>query len=303
MKRRAWIQGVAGAMLVGDSWSRVSGGIARAGWPPAFHAMDTCTRRPYPKDDIPPSAQLDLLRELGYAGIAWTEEGEEGVRSVRREAEARGLKIVAIYCGAAVKEDGTIDLSPQIPGVMRALAGHGAIVWLHIGGKGRAIGSLSSGTPLVGSLRALAEGAAEQGLSVAIYPHVGDWTERFGDAVQVARVVDRPAFGVCFNLCHALATGDGGRVEELLREAGPLLKLVTLNGADEGVARPDWSRLIQPLDAGSYDVRGRLLEPLRMLGYGGAVALQGYGITIDRRELLSRSKRAWDAMVGRAENG
>ena len=52
-------------------------------------------------------------------------------------------------------------------------------------------------------------------------------------------------------------------IPALLTEAGPLLFTVTLNGADAGVKGPQWNRLIQTLDRGSYDVGIvlRTLEP------------------------------------------
>ena len=68
--------------------------------------MDTCTKRPYPRNDITPAQQFDLLKELGYAGIAWTEEAPEQVSSAAAEAEARGLKMFAIYCSATVTAGG-----------------------------------------------------------------------------------------------------------------------------------------------------------------------------------------------------
>ena len=68
--------------------------------------MDTCTKRPYPRNDITPAQQFDLLKELGYAGIAWTEEAPEQVSSAVAEAEARGLKMFAIYCSATVTAGG-----------------------------------------------------------------------------------------------------------------------------------------------------------------------------------------------------
>ena len=64
--------------------------------------MDTCTKRPYPKNDITPAQQFDMLKELGYAGIAWTEEPPEQVNAAVDEAEASGLKMFAIYCSATV---------------------------------------------------------------------------------------------------------------------------------------------------------------------------------------------------------
>ena len=66
--------------------------------------MDTCTKRPYPRNDITPAQQFDMLKELGYAGIAWTEESPEQVKAAVAEAEARGLKMFAIYCSASITE-------------------------------------------------------------------------------------------------------------------------------------------------------------------------------------------------------
>jgi sugar phosphate isomerase/epimerase len=263
-----------------------------AALPNPFYAMDTCTKRPYPRNDIPPAAQLDLLKGLGYAGIAWTEEPPEQVRAVAAAARKRGLEVFAIYCAAQVTPDGDLRYSPQLPEIMKALKGHRAVVWLHLGGKGPAFDALTGKEPAVKKLRALADVAAASGLRVAVYPHVGEWTARFGDATRLARVVAHPQFGVTFNLCHCLAMGDEKRIPALLQEAKQVLFAVTINGADADVGRPDWSRLIQALDRGTFDVAA-LLRQLRQLGYTGPIGLQGYGIGGDRRENLSASLAAW----------
>jgi sugar phosphate isomerase/epimerase len=283
----------------GPSSKQLPGPPARTEQPRSvnpFYAMDTCTKRPYPKNDIPPAAQLELLRELGYAGIAWTEEPPAQVRAVAAEAKKRGLKIFAIYCGAQVTPDGDLKHSPRLPEILAALEGHETIVWLHIGGKGPAFEALTEKAPVVKKCRALADTAATHGLRVAVYPHVGEWTARFADATQLARVVNHPRFGVTFNLCHSLALGDEKRIPELLKGASKLLFTVTINGADTGLARPDWGRLIQTLDKGSYDV-GIVLRTLRRLGYGGPVGLQGYGIGGDRRANLAASMAAWKRLA------
>jgi sugar phosphate isomerase/epimerase len=265
---------------------------APPGLPNAFYAMDTCTKRPYPVSDITPAQQLDLLKGLGYAGIAWTEEVPDQVRSVAEAAEARGLKMFAIYCGATLTAEGELKPSARIRPIMEALRGHGTLIWLHLGGKGPQIETLSAESPVVGQLRSLAGTAQRNGLRIAIYPHIGDWTERFEDAVRVARLVDRENFGVTFNLCHALAAGDEDRIPALLEEAGPGLFAVTINGADAGIKGPRWDRLIQTLDRGSYDV-GIVLRTLKRLGYEGPIGLQGYGLGGDRRDNLTRSIEAW----------
>ena len=87
-------------------------------------------------------------------------------------------------------------------------------------------------------MRALAAQAERSGLKIAIYPHIGDWTERFEDAFRVARLVDRKNFGVTFNLCHTLAAGDEERIPALLEAGRHLLLAVTINGADANVKGP-----------------------------------------------------------------
>jgi sugar phosphate isomerase/epimerase len=258
----------------------------------AFYAMDTCTKRPYPRNDITPAQQFDLLKELGYAGIAWTEEAPEQVGSAAAELEARGLRMFAIYCGATVTPNGELKPSAQIGAIMEALRGHGTLIWLHLGGNGPKIETLSSESSIVVQLRSIAATAERNGLKIALYPHVGDWTEHFSDAIQVARLVYRQNFGVTFNLCHALAMGDEERIPDLLKKAGPLLLTVTLNGADAGVKGPQWNRLIQTLDRGSYNV-GIVLRSLRQQAFNGPIGLQGYGLGGDRRDNLARSIEAW----------
>jgi sugar phosphate isomerase/epimerase len=265
------------------------------GLPNPFFAMDTCTKNLTLQSDIPPSAQFDLLKETGYPGTAWTEESPDAVRAALRELETRGLTMYAIYCGATAKPDGSLAVSPQVAPILDVLKGKGTVIWLHMGGKGPAISALSGSEPIITELRWLADEAGARALKIAIYPHVGEWTERFSDALHVAELVDRPNFGVTFNLCHALATGSETEIPSLLERAGQKLFLVTINGADAGVSRPDWSRLIQTLDRGSYDV-GAVLRTLHKLDYCGPIGLQGYGLGGDRRENLKRSRQAWERL-------
>jgi sugar phosphate isomerase/epimerase len=266
------------------------------GLPNAFYAMDTCTKRPYPRNDITPAQQFDMLKGLGYAGIAWTEEPAGQVTVAAKEAEARGLKMFAIYCSATVNAEGQLKPSPLIEPIMDALRGHDTIVWLHIGGRGPRIDELTPSSPVVEQLRALAARAERNGLGIAVYPHVGDWTERLSDAVGLARLVDRKNFGVTFNLCHSLAMGDEQRIPRLLEDAAPFLMTVTINGADTNVKGPQWNRLIQTLDRGSYDV-GIVLRTLEKIRFRGPIGLQGYGLGGDRSENLKRSMEGWQKLA------
>jgi len=253
-----------------------------------FYAMDTAFQRP----GLSADQQFDLVKELGYSGIAWTETSPEQAVAAAERAEKRGLMMFAIYCQAGVTPDGKLTHSPQLTKLMEALKGHGTIIWLHIGGKGPAFDSLTEKVPLVRALRDLAEAAATNDLRIAIYPHVGEWTARFGDATKVAKLVNHPRFGVTFNLCHCLAMGDEEKTQVLLEDAKSLLFTATINGADSGVKGGQWNRLIQTLDKGTYDT-GIVLRKLQRLEFRGPIGFQGYGIKGDSRSILGPTMDAW----------
>jgi sugar phosphate isomerase/epimerase len=253
-----------------------------------FYAMDTAFQR----GGLTTDQQLDLVKELGFDGIAWTETTPETAAAVAASAEKRGLKMHAIYCQARVTPDGQLTYGPKLEEMMAALKGRGTIIWLHIGGKGPAFDALTGKEPLVATLRGLAAVAAKNELRVAIYPHVGEWTARFGDATALAKLVDHPRFGVTFNLCHCLAMGDEENIPKLLTDAKSLLMTATINGADKGVRGGQWNRLIQTLDKGTNDPE-IIVRTLRQLKFAGPVGFQGYGITGDARSILAPTIKAW----------
>lgn len=290
MKTSLCRAGFAGGLLAAGMVV-VAAAAAGEGLPNPFYAMDTVTQQPYPKGAMPVAEQLDLLKELGYAGTAWTADDPARVKEAAELCSARGLKMFSIYVGAPLTKAG-LQPDARIDGIIDALKGHGTIVWLHITSKDFPSSSPEGDAAALDGLRRIADRAATNGLKVAIYPHRGDWTERVQDAVRVAREVDRPNFGVTFNLCHCLMAGDEARIPELLAEAAPHLFIVSLNGADKDAANTTWQRLIRPLDEGTYDPVP-LLRTLRELGYQGPIGLQGYGVKIPARENLTRSMAAW----------
>lgn len=253
-----------------------------------FYAMDTAFQRP----GLSADQQLDLVKELGYAGIAWTEAAPAQVVATAEQVEKRGLRMFALYCQATVTPDGKLTHSPQLPKLMEALKGRGTIIWLHIGGKGPAFESLTEKEPLVQSLRELADLAAKNDLRIAVYPHVGEWTAHFADATKLAKIVNHKRFGVTFNLCHCLAMGDEEKIPALLDDARSVLFTVTINGADSGVKGGQWNRLIQTLDKGSYDT-WIVLRKLKQMEFTGPIGFQGYGIKGDSRSILAPTLEAW----------
>lgn len=270
--------------------TNVAGALPVSSFTNDFIAMDTCLKVPNPSSEIEWGKQFDLVKAAGYAGITWAEGEPQQVKRAADAARKRGLRFAAIYCGATLTKT-NLMINPSLRQTMEFLKGEGTLIWLYVASRDFKSSSDAGDDVAIPALRDLANLAASNGLRVAIYPHVGTWTERVQDAIRIARKVGRPNFGVTFNLCHSLHVGDEQRIPGLLTEAAPFLFMVTVNGADANV-QGGWERLIQPLDRGSYDLSA-LLRRLRDLNYVGPVSLQGYGVKGDVNENLSHSMAGW----------
>jgi len=225
--------------------------------------------------------QTELARKTGYAGIFYS--GTKEIPRLLEAHHARGLKLLGIYTGMNLS-DPKPSYDPGLPEAIRQLKGSGALITFTVNGQ-----SPNGDDVAVPIIREVADMAAQSGLQVALYPHYGFHVARIEDALRVAARAGRPNVGIVFNLCHWLRGGDEANMTARLKEALPHTFMVSINGADHD---GDWDRLIQPLDSGSFDVRG-FLRALKSLGYNGPIGLQCYNIKGDREELLVRSMKAW----------
>jgi sugar phosphate isomerase/epimerase len=269
-----------GLVLSGIVRAADEGRTAKAPWP-FFAFEDGLTT-------VPLLEQPKVLKELGYDGISYT--GTQQIPELLQALDAQGLKMFNTYIGASVDA----DKPPYDPGLKKAieqLRGRDTLIWLYVMGSKPASDALDDRA--VAICREVADMAAAAGLRVALYPHTGFYVSRMEDALRIAKKVDRKNLGVTFNLCHFLKMENERDIDRRLTEAMPYLFVVSINGADSGdTNKMEWSRLIQTLDRGSFDV-GRVLKKLKQLGYTGPIGLQCYAIPGDSRENLARSMAAW----------
>ena len=252
---------------------------------PYFFAMDTGTR-----DDAHQtfSQQAAMLKSLGYDGTDHT--GVENLREKLAALDRHGLRLFAVYLDVWADRDRQ-RYNDGLEEAIELLKGRDVTLWVPIRSHEFKPSDKEGDEAAVKVVRRIADLAEAAGLSVTLYPHSFFPMEKIGDAVRIAKKVDRPNVGVTFNLCHWLRT-DRRDLTKALTEAAPYLRMATINGADH---RGDWKELIQPLDSGRFDV-GAVLTALRRIGYAGPVGLQGYGIGGDVRENLRRSMGAWERL-------
>lgn len=241
-----------------------------------------------------PAQQAETVKEVGFDGIGYNYTTPQALQSWLKELAPRGMKLYSIYFPVALDKP-----EPYPAGLKQAigiLKGSDTVLWIIIP-KPKGQGDWDA--VAVKRVQALADEAAANGLRVVIYPHYGLYVATAEDALRIAKQVKAQNLGVTVNLCHELASGNGPRLKEIIREAAPSLKLVTICGAtDKKDPKNTWANYIQPLDKGEYDVFG-LLQTLREVGYRGPVGLQCFSVKGDQKENLQRSMGAWKKYMSR----
>lgn len=239
--------------------------------------------------------QAEMVSGIGFDGLAHLTLN--GLPQRLATLDEKGLKLVWVHSYVTIGPD-TVSYDPGLSEAVELLRGRDVLLSFTIRGGRRSDPSYDE--RVVPVLREIADLAAGAGLRVVLYHHHGDWVETIGDAVRVARKVDRKNLGAVFNLCHWLRVDDTSRLEETLEEAMPYLFVVAINGADPPPG--GWDKLIQPLGSGSFDVAG-LLRTLHRLGYNGPVGLMCYGLGGDAEVHLRQSMAAWNRLAVEAADG
>jgi sugar phosphate isomerase/epimerase len=252
-----------------------------------FFAMNTIAKGT-------PAEVVPLLKELGYDGLG----GAAGDRAMAVALAQAGLRFFNGYVTLPFHAERPA-LDEKLRAQIDAMEGQNTTLWLALSKVFRNNQPLSAGDAggdaiVMSRLKEIADHAESRGVKVALYPHTGHWFEHFEDAVRMADRIDRPSVGVTFNLCHWLKVEGSARdPSPLLKAARPRLMFITINGADTGDTKTMvWTRLIQPLGEGSYDV-GAFLRQVHAAGFTGPIGFQGYGIKAPPREVLAKTMTAW----------
>ncbi len=244
------------------------------------------------KRDLP--QQANMLKKLGYDGA-----GHVGLEKITQRIDTLDKVGLRLYL-AGVTINLKQDLAPQLAAfraALPALKQRQLVLYTVVTGLPTGV---PEGVPIaVAAVRQLSQLATQAGVRIGIYPHTGDWVATVPQAVKLAKLVDRDNCGVIFNLCHFLRNEPLESLDQTLDLAAPYLIAVTINGADlTGKNDKDWSRLIQPLDQGTFDLAD-LLHKLDQRNYTGPIGIMCYGIGGDAQVHLARSIKAWRKLNAR----
>ncbi|MBN1664040.1 MAG: sugar phosphate isomerase/epimerase [Deltaproteobacteria bacterium] len=279
MKKNAIIFLILSIAVIGASSQYVSG-ANEAAKPREFFAFDNGLQQIKSFDE-----KANLLKELGYDGIAWRGGAEAG--KMIEALNSYGLRMYCSYISATVDANNpTFD--QRLIEDLEAMKKHQTIVWLCV-----IKGPDPNDESAVKVINQVADLADQSGLDVVLYPHAGFYIATVQDAIRLTKKVNRSNVYMSFNLCHFLKTDDEKNLETTLKASAPYLRLVSINGADSGDTQSmDWDRLIQPLGDGSFEI-GKIMKILDEIGYTGPVGLQCYNVKGDDRKNLTKSMKAW----------
>ncbi len=240
-----------------------------------------------------PTTQLaSMMKEIGYTSVAISCKPEQFDGMIKAYRDV-GIRVGAVFVGWTTDGE-SVSFNIPINLVFDRLRDTGAIVMIH---THVAKGARVTDQRIAEQLLQLAKQAEKAGVTIAIYPHVGNLLSTFEHAARVADAVDHPSLGVCFNLCHYLKQNDAKDLPSKLRAAKDRIKLVTINGAGVGNTQSmGWSKLIQQINQGEFDLR-ELLELICVkLEFDGPIFVQCYNLKAPARTILQETFKQWQCL-------
>ncbi len=237
-----------------------------------------------------PEQQATTLKELGYDAISYNFTNTKDLATWQLECGKQGLKIAAIYLYTSLDESNPYN--PQFKEAVKLLKGTDTVVWMTVL-KPKQAGDHEAAA--VKNVQEIADLAAEQGVRVALYGHVGFFVETGMDSARIVGLANRPNLGATINLCHEFLSQKGSQIDETIKSVARNCMLVSINGID--LAKKNY---ITRLDQGDYDLVS-YLEKLQAAGYKGPVGLQCFNVPGDTRENLAANIATWRSIVGQLE--
>ena len=245
--------------------------------PPEFFVFDNGVGR----GKWTPEEQATTLQELGYDGISYNYTTPADLAAWQRACKSHGLKIYGLYVYTQI--DKPVHYDPAFKEAIKLLKGSNTVIWMTLLSKVKG----DQDAEAVKIVQDIAGQAAENGVRVALYGHVGFYVANAADALRIVKLANRPNVGASINLCHEFLSKQGDKFEETIRTVAPLATLISINGVD--VQKKEY---ILRLDQGDFDVTA-YLKNLFAAGYKGPVGLQCYSVKGDPKENLRADIAAW----------
>lgn len=255
-----------------------------------FYVFNNCVRTlPGAPDEL--EDQIKLIKDLGFDGMGGHHSQDNLI--LLDALNKAGLQMPEVYWPVTLLDSGEVSYDRELNEIIRKAANTELLVTLVLSTESAVDDMETSDQFFATGLAEIADFAAQYDAKIAIYPHVGNYSETVDHTLHLAKLIDRDNAGMVFNLCHFLKVEGEKGWKAQLKKALPYLYMVSLNGADSGDTQSmDWDRLIQPLGEGTFDTF-KVVEFLMDQGYSEKFGLQCYNIKQDCEVALKKSMATW----------
>jgi sugar phosphate isomerase/epimerase len=237
------------------------------------------------------TAQVDTLHKIGYDGISLTINNKnDGLVDfsgyMKRVGELNGFEIYSVFFRYNYTD--SPEFRDNWRKVIDKISGTDIGFWFIFGRPHKGFNEAH----IDSVLRRVVDYAVTKDVIVTLYPHHHDVIPTAYDAIKWVEHIDSPNLNMVVHSCHELRSGNGDRIEEVLKRCKDHLAFVTIAGADEDIDFTNPISIenssIKPLYRGNYDVK-RILVQLKKQNYKGAVGFINHLIREDMGTYLSKS--------------
>jgi|ETNmetMinimDraft_22_1059887.scaffolds.fasta_scaffold00015_23 sugar phosphate isomerase/epimerase len=250
-----------------------------------------------------PVQSAQLLKRLGYAGIAVEGRGHDSLKRLDKyyessDCEGKGFEVVAAYMAHRFGQYGFNDSSHRTA-IDRIAGKEGATLWVWVRDD-KQDGSITNET-VEEFITGIYEYAHSKGVKVVLYPHYNTYYPTTEAALSLVEKINQPDFQVAINLCHELMSYQGDRLEETFERARGRIGAIILSGSlldlDPSSVRSMTESTIMSLDESEYDVRP-YLQLIKNSGFDGPIGFINF--RLDRlykpEDYLARTLNRWIAL-------
>jgi len=253
-------------------------------WRNSHFAMDNWF---YSQPKMKVAVRVKMLKDLGYSGMVYslvTKQQRKDFPNAIKALDQQKMKLVGIVSSVLIDGGG---VPAELKQDIKAIAGRDTLLMVQLRSQQHPRSSAKGDAAATAVLRQIAaQCAIDRTAGAAMYPAKGNWLELVDHAVRLAKKVNLPAVGTMFNQYHWMRQSRRGNLGQLLTQAAPYLKSVTINGSDD--KKPD----IRPLGEGNFDTL-QIVKLLDRIGYKHEVGTNGYKISGDVRAKLKASIAVW----------
>ncbi len=241
-----------------------------------------------------PEEQVEALTKMGFSGV--TLRFDDGGRKVderfnqfQKIVKAGDIKVYAAHFVLKLEPNGKLPIK-RIKEAVKQAKSVDADFWLIILAQKNGV----SRAEVLKAINQCADLCKKESVKCIIYPHDNTLIESTEEAVSLIEESQRKDLFVSFHLCHEIRAGNGYRLEEVAKIAKPYLRYASISGANREYEdnSQDWSKTIQPLDMGDYDLR-KFVHAIRSIDYKGPIILHTFGLQKQKPDHHLRSMKEY----------